>query len=120
MCFLGKDLSNNKTEIEEKKSSDDVTKYAELSTFELLIWLRETTPLTDEQLNAVLIEFSDFELALTVVQPSAKREGFATVPDVTWDDVGALEDVRDELTVAILVSKLLENSHLIFNVTLLT
>ena len=38
-----------------------------------------------------------------IVQPSAKREGFATIPDVTWEDVGALKDVREELTMAILV-----------------
>lgn len=38
-----------------------------------------------------------------MVQPSAKREGFATVPDVTWNDVGALEAVREELSYAILV-----------------
>lgn len=28
------------------------------------------------------------------VQPSAKREGFATTPEVTWDDVGALGQPR--------------------------
>ena len=44
-----------------------------------------------------------FQQALTTVQPSAKREGFATVPDVTWKDIGALEDIRDELSIAILV-----------------
>ena len=38
-----------------------------------------------------------------MVQPSAKREGFATVPDTTWEDVGALEGVRQELSLAILV-----------------
>ena len=37
------------------------------------------------------------------MQPSAKREGFATVPDMTWDDVGALESIREELSIAILV-----------------
>ena len=37
------------------------------------------------------------------MQPSAKREGFATVPDVSWEDIGALEDIRDELTMAIMV-----------------
>ena len=36
-----------------------------------------------------------------MVQPSAKREGFATVPDVSWDDVGSLGDVRDELNLSI-------------------
>ena len=35
------------------------------------------------------------------VQPSAKREGFATVPNVTWDDVGALKSIREELNLAI-------------------
>jgi ribosome biogenesis ATPase len=45
---------------------------------------------------------SDFISALRVVQPSAKREGFATVPDVTWDDVGALAEIREELEVSIM------------------
>ena len=44
------------------------------------------------------------QVALRKVQPSAKREGFVTVPDVTWDDIGALADVRSELQMAILVS----------------
>ena len=39
------------------------------------------------------------------MQPSSKREGFVTVPDITWDDVGALENVREELSIAILVSR---------------
>ena len=33
---------------------------------------------------------------------AAKREGFATVPGVTWADVGALRDVRGELVLSIL------------------
>ncbi|KAJ8308425.1 hypothetical protein KUTeg_013299 [Tegillarca granosa] len=40
--------------------------------------------------------------ALKIVQPSAKREGFATIPDVTWDDIGALQTVREELQIAIM------------------
>ena len=39
--------------------------------------------------------------SLRWVQPSAKREGFATVPDVKWEDVGSLGDVRDELNLSI-------------------
>ncbi|EDQ92319.1 uncharacterized protein MONBRDRAFT_4780 [Monosiga brevicollis MX1] len=35
------------------------------------------------------------------VQPSAKREGFATTPNVTWADVGALDQPRGELEEAI-------------------
>lgn len=52
---------------------------------------------------------SDFQASLASVQPSAKREGFATVPDVTWEDVGALQDIREELTMAILVITFGEN-----------
>jgi ribosome biogenesis ATPase len=47
------------------------------------------------------ITMGDYDAALPRVQPSAQREGFATVPDVTWEDVGSLGDVRDELAFAI-------------------
>ncbi|XP_029170437.1 nuclear valosin-containing protein-like [Nylanderia fulva] len=68
----------------------------------LLAWLRSEPPLSPERLSTLCIEHGDFETALRVVQPSAKREGFATVPDVTWDDVGSLQDIRQELQMAIL------------------
>ncbi|CAM5102587.1 unnamed protein product [Eretmochelys imbricata] len=68
----------------------------------LLELLKEQNPLLEEQLQKLCIEMNDFIVALSSVQPSAKREGFVTVPDVTWADVGALEDIREELTMAIL------------------
>ncbi|KAK7978293.1 hypothetical protein PG996_004338 [Apiospora saccharicola] len=40
--------------------------------------------------------------AITRVQPSAKREGFSTIPDTTWDQVGALKAVQKELSLAII------------------
>lgn len=58
-------------------------------------------PLEIEQLEPLCITFNDFNLALMQVQPSAKREGFATVPDTTWADIGALHTTRDELHMAI-------------------
>ena len=54
-------------------------------------------------MQGLCIELNDFIVALAEVQPSAKREGFVTVPNVTWADIGALEDVREELIMAILV-----------------
>jgi ribosome biogenesis ATPase len=45
----------------------------------------------------VAVEMSDFLSAAKSVQPTAKREGFAVVPNVTWNDVGALAEVREEL-----------------------
>ncbi|KAJ1731763.1 Ribosome biogenesis ATPase rix7 [Coemansia biformis] len=58
-------------------------------------------PLTPEELAPLAITNADFIQALAKVQPSAKREGFATVPGVTWDDIGALGKVREELRMAV-------------------
>lgn len=69
----------------------------------LLALLQNQDPLSEERLQGLRIELNDFTVALSSVQPSAKREGFVTVPNVTWADIGALEDVREELTMAILV-----------------
>ncbi|XP_030777658.1 nuclear valosin-containing protein-like isoform X1 [Rhinopithecus roxellana] len=68
----------------------------------LLGLLRDQDPLSEEQMQGLCIELNYFIVALSSVQPSAKREGFVTVPNVTWADIGALEDIREELTMAIL------------------
>lgn len=47
------------------------------------------------------ITMEAFQTVLPTITPSSKREGFATVPDTTWRDVGALESVREELQTAI-------------------
>jgi ribosome biogenesis ATPase len=47
------------------------------------------------------ITYADFLTAVPKVQPSAKREGFATIPDTTWAHIGALHDVREQLSMAI-------------------
>ena len=62
---------------------------------------RFVNPLSNEQLEHLAITNDDFLEALKVVQPSSKREGFATVPDVTWDDIGALHQIREELSMAV-------------------
>ena len=58
-------------------------------------------PLTYEDLKDLAIKRSDFEGAINKVQPSVRREGFATTPDVTWNDVGSLGEVKEELLFAI-------------------
>ena len=57
--------------------------------------------LTPEQMIDLSITHDDFIDAIPKVQPSAKREGFATVPDVTWESVGALSQLREQLQIAI-------------------
>jgi hypothetical protein len=62
----------------------------------------QVAPLTEEQLAPLFIDHGDFEAALKKVQPSSKREGFATIPDVSWNDIGALDELREELSMTIL------------------
>lgn len=57
--------------------------------------------LTQKQLEPLSITKEDFLTALPTIQPTAKREGFATVPDVSWANVGALSNIRVELHMAI-------------------
>lgn len=54
-----------------------------------------------DTIEAISITNDDFLLALPKIQPSSKREGFATIPDTTWADIGALRPVREELLIAI-------------------
>ncbi|KAH8678058.1 P-loop containing nucleoside triphosphate hydrolase protein [Xylariales sp. PMI_506] len=50
----------------------------------------------------LVLSQQDFVKAVAKVQPSAKREGFTTIPDTTWSQVGALQKVRGELSLAII------------------
>lgn len=52
-------------------------------------------------LHACSIDMCDFSTALSTIQPSALREGFATRPNVSWENVGSLEAVREEMMMAI-------------------
>ena len=48
-------------------------------------------------LTSIYIEMKDFLKAIEIVQPSSKREGFSTIPDTTWEEIGGLEILREEL-----------------------
>ena len=56
--------------------------------------------LSAAELAGLAITMADFEAAVPKVQPSVRREGFATTPDVTWDDVGSLGEVRQRRAAA--------------------
>lgn len=57
--------------------------------------------LNPSQLSSLSLTNSDFTSALAIVQPSSQREGFTTVPDVTWSDLGALKAIREEMRMSI-------------------
>jgi len=48
-------------------------------------------------LDSILVKGKHFEHAMGVVHPSSLRENQVEVPDVHWEDVGGLEDVKREL-----------------------
>ena len=53
----------------------------------------------ENNINIELININeiDFEYAIKIIQPTSKREGFSTIPNVSWDNIGGLKDLRNEL-----------------------
>ena len=54
-----------------------------------------------EVLEKLMITRNDLRDALKVVRPSALREVFVEVPNVKWEDIGGLENIRQELIEAV-------------------
>ena len=44
---------------------------------------------------ALEVTMADFLGALREVEPSTLREVFTEIPDVTWDQVGGMEEAKD-------------------------
>ena len=67
--------------------------------------------------DTLKITQSDFLTALPQVQPSALREGFATIPSTTFADIGALTEHRAELTLTIINAILHPERYARFGIT---
>jgi len=50
-----------------------------------------------EILNKIVVTQDDFMNALLEVEPSAMREVMIETPEVTWDDIGGLEEAKQQL-----------------------
>ncbi|MBO5547546.1 MAG: CDC48 family AAA ATPase [Candidatus Methanomethylophilaceae archaeon] len=59
----------------------------------------ENTPI--EVLNSIVVTKDDFKNALKDMQPSTMREVLIEKPNVKWEDIGALEDAKQELKEAV-------------------
>jgi len=57
--------------------------------------------LPQEFLEKLIINQLDFKEALKVVRPSAMREVFIEAPEIEWDDIGGLNEVKQELKEAV-------------------
>ncbi|MEJ2250427.1 MAG: CDC48 family AAA ATPase [Candidatus Lokiarchaeota archaeon] len=58
-------------------------------------------PIPSEIIQELVIKNQDFIQAINMVEPSAMREVMVEIPDVSWDEVGGLENVKQELKEAV-------------------
>jgi len=63
--------------------------------------LDEEEAIPHELLEKLRITANDFKEALKIVRPSAMREVLVEVPSIKWEDIGGLEDVKQELKEAV-------------------
>jgi transitional endoplasmic reticulum ATPase len=61
----------------------------------------EEEKLPPETLDKLIVNNEDFQKALVEVTPSGMREVFIESPDVKWEEIGGLEDVKRELQEAV-------------------
>ncbi|MEM2143477.1 MAG: CDC48 family AAA ATPase, partial [Candidatus Thorarchaeota archaeon] len=60
-----------------------------------------TGDLPPGELNNLFVTQADFEAALSGIAPSALREVLVEKPNVRWDDIGGLEDVKFQIRAAV-------------------
>ncbi|WP_456419808.1 CDC48 family AAA ATPase [Methanocaldococcus infernus] len=61
----------------------------------------EAEEIPKEVLDNLKVTMDDFKEALKDVEPSAMREVLVEVPNVKWEDIGGLEEVKQELREAV-------------------
>ncbi|MFW9949513.1 MAG: CDC48 family AAA ATPase [Candidatus Thorarchaeota archaeon] len=58
-------------------------------------------PIPSEIILDLKITDHDFMQAINMIEPSAMREIMIDIPDVSWDDIGGLEEIKQELKEAV-------------------
>jgi len=70
---------------------------AMLAIREILPKINLDKPIPTEILGDLQITMKNFETALTSIEPSALREVLISQPTETWDDIGGLEEAKQQL-----------------------
>ena len=63
--------------------------------------IKSDEEIPEEVMKKIVVTGDDFKSAQKEIQPSALREVLVQIPDIKWDDVGGLEDVKQELKEAV-------------------
>lgn len=50
-----------------------------------------------EVLEKMEVRMNDFRIAIREIEPSALREIYVEIPEVSWDDVGGLDEIKERL-----------------------
>jgi transitional endoplasmic reticulum ATPase len=84
----------------------DIAQLAKEAAMNALRRIRPELDLEEDEIDAETLERlevteTDFKQALKGIEPSALREVFVEVPDVTWENVGGLEGTKERLREAI-------------------
>ncbi|MFX1309069.1 MAG: CDC48 family AAA ATPase, partial [Promethearchaeota archaeon] len=58
-------------------------------------------PIPSEIIQELKIKDEDFIKATNMIEPSAMREVMVEIPDISWNDIGGLEDIKQELKEAV-------------------
>lgn len=91
--FVGADLENLCREAAMKSLRKTLSDYDDGE---------EELHLGNGNLTPIKVGMSDFMEALKEVEPSAIREIFVEISEVTWDDIGGLKDIKDKLVEAVI------------------
>ncbi|MFC7134399.1 MULTISPECIES: CDC48 family AAA ATPase [Salinibaculum] len=80
----------------------DIEQLAKEAAMNALRRIRPELDLEEDEIDAETLERlevteDDFKQALKGIEPSALREVFVEVPDVSWDDVGGLDQTQERL-----------------------
>ncbi|HEY7227479.1 MAG TPA: CDC48 family AAA ATPase [Nitrososphaeraceae archaeon] len=60
-----------------------------------------TENIPSDILKKIVVKMDDFLSVIKEIEPSALREVFVEIPDVKWEDIGGLRDVKQELQEAV-------------------
>lgn len=63
--------------------------------------LREDKPIPQDVLKKLIVTREDYDHALKMVPPSAMREVLIEMPKIKWEDIGGLEEVKQQLREAV-------------------
>ncbi len=61
----------------------------------------EAEEIPEEVIESLVVTKRDFTEALKIIEPSAMREVLVEVPNVRWEDIGGLEQAKQELREAV-------------------